>query len=451
MKRVLFFVWLVSLAQLSAAQAPSRLTFKEAVKIGLEKNLALNQAKNNLVSTSVAKTSNMLQMAPSVNIQGNAGRNDGNSFNQQEGKVVNGVLDFFSVNVNASMPLFNGLNSVNTFRQSVHQNEAQLQLVHRTSQDVIRNVANQYLQCLLDRQLAVIQEKNVETQKQQYNQIKEQVNAGSRAEVDLYNQEYQVKNAELLYLRAMNTLNNDKAQLAIILQLDPTVQFDLEEPSWDINQIDVQMKSLEELKTTALTQRSDLSQAKSTRKASQLGFYATRGTYLPIVSAFAQYGSRYNYIKPTPEFNPENRSFNDQFFEDNTQLTYGVSFTVPIFGGFQNRLSVVRSKVAYENAKLTTENTENTVKSEVLLAYQNYTTAKTSFEASESQLKAAEISYSLEKERYNLGIADIVALTLATQNYTRAQADAASARYTLMFQQVLVNYATGTLKFEDIP
>jgi len=444
-------LFLVAMAGSVSAQDKARLTFKEAVKTGLENNLTLNQAKNNLNTTSAQKNSSLFSLAPSVDISGNVGRNDGNSFNQQEGQVVNGLLDFMGANLNASIPLFNGFNNVNLYRQSIELNEAQMHLVKRTSQDVIRNIAAQFLTCLLDQQLTIIQQKNVETQQQQYGQIKEQVEAGSRAEVDAYNQEYQVKNAELLLLRAQNTLKNDKAVLAATLQVDPLQLGDLEEPSWDINFTDIDIQPLEQLSETALNQRSDLLAAKSSERSSQLFYYSTKGTYLPNVSAFAQYGSQYNYIHPSAGFDPDNRSFDNQFLKDNVQLTYGVSFTIPIFGGFQTRASAVRTKMAYENAKLATENTEITVKTNVLLAQQNYNDAKAAFAASASQLRAAEIAYNFEKERYALGISDIVVLTLATQNYTRAQSDAVNARYTLMFQRLLVNYATGTLRFEDIP
>lgn len=450
---VLFLITLFFASPVLAQESVTKISFKEAVKIGLQNNLALNQAKNNLVTTTVAKNSSMLQLAPSVNIQGNAGRNDGNSFNQQEGQVINGVLDFVGANLNVSMPLFNGMSTITTFKQTAFQNDAQLNLVKRTNQDVITNVANQFLRCLLDQRLALIQEKNLETQQQQYDQIREQVLAGSRPEVDLYNQDYQVKNAELLLLRSRNTLRNNKTILATTLQIDPLVPFELEEPAWDVNAADADVLSIEQLNQTAMESRSDLESAKATEKANRFGYYSAKGGYLPSVNAFFQYGSRYNYIHPSPEDNffPNNRSFNDQFLNDNTQLTYGVSFTIPIFGGFQTRSSVVRSKMNYENAKLTTSNTEIQVKSAVMLAYQNYRDARASYEATNAQLKAAEISYNFEKERYGLGISDIVALTQATQNYTRAQADFESARYTLMFQKILINYATGTLKFEDIP
>ena len=452
MRRIVLNVLLASLGVLpSLVFAQDKLTFKEAVKIGLDKNLILNQEKNNTITSTVNKTSSLLQLTPGVNIEGNAGRNDGNSFNQQQGQVVNGVLDFMGVNINATMPLFNGLNNINAYRQAANQNEAQIQLVKRTNQDVIRDVANQFLVCLLDQQLLNIQQKNVETQRQQYDQIKEQVAAGSRAEIDLYNQEYQVKNAELLALRASNTLKNDKIILAQTIQLDPTVPFELAEPEWDINRSDEEMATLEELYSMALERRGDLASARYTQKSSEFGYRASKGTYFPNVFLFAQYGSQYNYIHPTPEFTATNRPFDKQFFEDNVQLTYGVSFTIPLFTGLQTRSTAVLNKMAYENSKLETENTQIIVKSDVLRAYQNYQDAKANFEATSAQLRAAEISYNLEKERYALGISDIVALTLATQNYTRAQSDFASSKYTLMFQRILIDYASGTLKFEDIP
>jgi outer membrane protein len=440
-----------SILSFTSFSQSNQLSFKEAVKIGLENNLTLNQQENLLISSQVSKTSAMLGMGPTVRINGNAGRNDGNSFNQQEGEVVNGVIDFIGANITANMPLFNGLNSMNSFRQASQQYEAQLHFVNRTNQDVITNIANQFLTCLLDQRLVSIREKNLETQKQQFNQISEQVSAGSRAEVDLLRQEYEVKNAELFLLRANIVLKNDKATLAQTLGIDPSVSFEVVEPNWDVNIEDGTSIELKQLYETADSRRSDLAQARALEKASEFGYMASKGSYYPNVSLFAQYGSQYNYIHPTPNFSPDNRTFEDQFTKDNTQLAYGITFSIPIFQAFRNKSNVVTNRSLYENAKLTKRFTELTVKSDVLRAYQNYRDARSNYETSTAQLKAAELSFLLEQERFSLGVSDIVALTLANQNYTSAQADFENSKYTLMFQRILLNYATGTLKFEDIP
>src|SRR5690606_10584789 len=109
----------------------------------------------------------------------------------------------------------------------------------------------------------------------------------------------QVKNAELLLLRARFTLRNDKATLAQIIQLDPSVaSFELVEPSWQLT--DLTGLSLDELYTIAEQRRSDLEQARQNEKAAQFGYQAAKGGYFPSVNAFASYRSAYNYIHPIP-------------------------------------------------------------------------------------------------------------------------------------------------------
>jgi outer membrane protein len=347
------------------------------------------------------------------------------------------------------MPLIGGFNALNTYRQNASLHDAQLHNVKRTSQDVIRDIARQYLTCLLDQQLVLINEKNLQLQDQQLMQISEQVALGSKAEVEQKLQEYQVKNANLLLLRSRNTLRNDLATLAQTLQIDPAINFQVQEPGWTLATLDD--LSMDNLYTIAEKKRSDLERTRQNERASEFGYRAQKGNYFPSVSLFASYGSAYNYVYRNEIFKPDNRTFSQQFTEDNTQLTYGLSFQIPLHGAFRTRSTVVRNRMLYENAKLETENRELLVKSEVLLAYQNLKDAQATLEAANSQYEAAEVSYGLEKERYDLGISDIVALTQAAQSYTKAQGDLASARYTLLFQQLLVNYATGVLQAEDIP
>jgi outer membrane protein len=445
MRTVSVFTFLI--ASVVSLQAQQTLTFRNAIKMGLENNLLLNQQKNLLISTGVNRTSALLQMTPSVSAGGSAGRFDGNSFNQQRGEVVNGQVDFINGGLSASVPIFNGFNQINTYKQAASQNEAQLNFVMRTKQDVIRNVAFQYLTCLLDQQLQKIDQQNLETQKTQLDQIKQQVDLGSRAEADLYNQEFQVRNAELLVVRSSNRLKNDKALLAQTLMIDPIVSFELEEVSWGAEDYLVEDLAVENLNTTALQSRADLKQASNTERAAQLSYFSRRGRYYPNLSGFAEMNSRYNFIHGAPD----NRTFDQQFRSDNRQFNYGVSLQVPIFGGLTNRAQVTQQRVLFENAKLNTTNMEVRVKSDVLIAHQNYQDARASFSSAEAQLKSGELSYKMEKERYDLGISNIVQLTTAQQSYVRAQSDFASAQFTLMFQKLLINYATGTLQEEDIP
>lgn len=427
-------------------QSPAKLSFKEAVKIGLQNNVTLNQQKNQLEYTQVNKTASLLQMGPSVSAGGDIYRTDGNSFNQNEGKVVNGVIDYVSGSVDASMPLFNGFLRMNQFRAAVNTNEAQLHQVVRSNQDVISSVAAQYLTCLLDQELIKINKENVNAQTILYNQIKEQVELGAKAEADMYNQEYQMKNAELVLFRSNNTLHNDIATLALTLQIDPNAYFEVEPVDWDINTLLADSSAYEDMYAIAVDRRSDLKQAEYGEKAYRFSYMALKGNYYPSVYAGVSYGSQYNYI-----YGDVNRSFSDQFRKDNTQLSYGFNVSIPIFNGLSYKAQVANNKVLYKNATIRRKNVEVTVKSDVVRAYRNFADAKTAYLTSQAQLRAAELSYKMEKERYDLGISNIVLLSTVSQTYVKAQSDFKSSEFTLMFQKLQISYALGTLQPEDIP
>ncbi|UII24591.1 TolC family protein [Fulvivirga maritima] len=441
----------ISLAPVFGQQADTTtLSFKEAVNVAIKNNNTLAKENNEMIFNQVQKASSIASLAPSVEGNASVRRTDGNSFNQQEGRVINGKVDYVYGSIDAEITVFNGFNKINSMRQANKLVDFQAYRVKRTREDVIQQVASQYLQCLLDRELRDIDKANLKTQQEKLHQIEEQVKAGSVAEVDQYNQAYQVKSAELAVLRSTNTLNNDKVQLALLLQRAPELPFVLQEPDWKLNE-DSNL-NIDELYQVALDNRADLRSAESMERASYLGYKASQGNYYPSIAAFYSYGSAYNYVYPSEAIpDPANRTFEQQFTQDNTQSVYGFSMNIPIFRGLQTRSNVVRSKIDYENAELDAKNTQLQVKSDVLLAYQNLNDALNAYLVSQSQLEAAEVSFELESERNRLGISDLVQYTQANQDYNKAQNDAAQARYTLMFQNLLLDYALGTLTFESIP
>ena len=444
--RGIFAVALSGIVTMALSQTPETLSFRDAVKIGLQNNVVLNKNRNDLEYTQLNKTSTLLQMGPSVRANASAYRNDGNSFNPQQGEVVNGVIDYVNGTLEADMPIFTGLRMLNSHRQAVSENEAQLHRVNRSSQDVIRDVASQYLTCLLDQQLVAIDEENVAALRVQYEQIKAQVELGTRAEADLYNQEYLVKNAELLLVRSRKTLKDDKALLAQTLLIDPAVPFELEEVDWDVNLTIMDTLTLDQMMVTAMSRRSDLRQAEEIEDATRFQYSAMKGRYYPSLYAGISYGSRYNYVHGA-----DNRSFEEQFRTDNRQFGYGLSLSIPIYGGLAFRSQAAQVRAIHKNAQLDTESTRIAVRTDVIRAYQNLRDAIASYEAADAQLRAADLTYQMEKERYDLGISDIVQLAVVNQTFIKAQADYQSARYRLMFQKLLVNHAMGTLKPEDIP
>jgi outer membrane protein len=438
------------LAVLSFAQSTepvSKLTYKEAVKIALQKNVNLNQQKNILESRQASRNSAIANLGPNLFVSGYGARNIGQQPNPENGNLENLTVDNFGASLNAQITLFNGFSRINQLQSSVQQFKAQTAFVSRSEQDVIYNVTIQYLQVLLDQELLRIAEENYNAQNTLLDQIRESVKLGARPEADLYNQDAQTKNMRVIALRSKVTLENDKATLAQTLQLDPSIPVELASPD-PANAINLATDlPLDSLYNIALNQRADLKQLTYQANATKYAYRASASGYYPIISFGASYGSGYySSLRPNPLFG----DFQNQFFEVLPNTNYQVNFTIPIFGRLTNRSQRVANKVVYDNTVLQKENLETTVKIDVQRAYKNYLSAIESYQAGLAQFQAGQLALQTQEEGYKLGVASQVTLAQANQTYVQAAASKAQAEVTLLFQSILMDYALGTLKVDNI-
>lgn len=418
------------------------LSYREAVRIALKNNVVLNQEKNNLLVSQAQKSQSVASFLPSLGVQGTASHTDGQQPNPDGGDLMDLSVENVSANIQGSVMLFNGFNRINTFKQASNQFRAQTSLVKRTEQDVVYQVATQYLQVLLDQELLRIAEENHRVQKVVLDQLSAQVALGARAEADLYTQDAQVKNLQVMALQAQVTLENDKALLAQTLQLDPQVPFRVESPGIE-NTMDVLSLSIDSLYAVALANRQDLRQVEYQAKANRYAYRASVSGYLPSVSLFASYGSQYI---STLEGDPLYGNFANQFKTVFPSISYGVNVNIPLFDRLATRSQRVLSKVRYENTELQRENIEKAIKIDVQRTYNNYVTALQSWEASQVQYQAGELARRTQQESFLLGVASQVELAQANQIYVEAAASKAQAEVTLLFQQMLMEYALGTLQ-----
>lgn len=476
----LFVVGTCVFAQEQKSNEKKVLTFDEAIKTALKNGVLLNQQKNNLELSQMQKTQSIVGVGPTVTLNASAYRTDGNFFNSNTGTVINGITDKVTGSINANINIFSGFNRVNSIRQYSNLLDAQAFYVNRTQQDLINTVANQYLQVLLDVELAKIAKENFDALEKQLQQTKEQVNLGARSPVDEYNQLALAKAAELRFVQAEITLTNDKTLLTQTLLIDPDEQYDVEKPNWDVNKVGADNPSIEELADKAKSVRGDYLRAVKQENAYRFSSAAAKGNMMPTLGAFATVGSAYNFQHNVPDqiqtystivvndptaasgyslqrvanpglsANPDvPRPFDEQFKTNNVFKQYGFQLQIPLFNGLQNRAAYKQQNVLYENATITRKNLEIQIKNEVIRAAKNFEGAKKSYSVSLDQFNAANLALQYETERYQLGVTNFVDFANANRVFVQAQTDKAQAEYRLLFQKVLVDYAVGTLKPED--
>lgn len=445
---------LLLFASTALAQEQRTITLQEAIEIALENNYQLQQARNNLDLADHQIRSEYADFLPSVNASFNGSRRTGQQFiSDRFSEGLDPFVDItsqsISGNLSASVPVFNGFENIISLRASEQSKISNEESLQRSREQVIFNTASNYLQVLLDMELLDIRKENLENSLKQLEQVQAQVEVGSRPTVDLYNQEAQVANEELLLTRQENSLKFSKILLVRELQIDPmgNYQFTVPEMESVISAEAIESYSLSELIDQALLNRSDLKSTIADIRSLEYQLQMSKNNLLPSVSASAglstSYSDQYSVLG-------EDVGFGDQFFDQRINRSIGFSVSIPIFQNWDRMYNIESSKVQLKNAELNLDNSRLQVIQEVTQAYNDYTSYQKQFSASEKSLKASERAFETQQERYNVGSSTLIELSQAQANYVEAQSNYTQAMYNLIFQEKLLDYFLGKLSGDSI-
>jgi len=428
------------------------ITIDDAIAIALENNYALKQAKNELDLADDLIFSEKADFLPSVSASMNGSRTTGQQFIfDRFSEGLDPFVDISSQSIsggmNASINLFTGFTNILTLKSSQSNKESREQQYERAKELVIFNTATRYLQVLLDKELLAIAKQNLETSITQLEQVQAQVELGARPMVDLFNQEAQVANDELVVTQRENTQSLNTLLLIRQLEIDPLGTYDFVVPDLTLNDLPWVDLNLKTLVDEALSIRSDILSAEASILSLRYQTQVTKNSLLPTLRASASVSSRYSdqYSIAGSEV-----SFSDQFFDQQVNRSLGLSFSVPLFNNWNRMYSIQSSQVQLKNAELNLDNSKMQVIQEVTQAYNDYSSYVKQLDASEKSLVASERAFQTQQERYNLGASTLIELTQAQSAFVSAQSSYTQALYNLIFQEKLVDFYLGKLKGNNI-
>ena len=428
------------------------ITIDDAIAIALENNYALKQAKNELDLADDLIFSEKADFLPSVSASMNGSRTTGQQFIfDRFSEGLDPFVDISSQSIsggmNASINLFTGFTNILTLKSSQSNKESREQQYERAKELVIFNTATRYLQVLLDKELLAIAKQNLETSTTQLEQVQAQVELGARPMVDLFNQEAQVANDELVVTQRENTQSLNSLLLIRQLEIDPLGSYDFVVPDLTLNDLPWVDFNLKTLVDEALSIRSYILSAEASILSLRYQTQVTKNSLLPTLRASASVSSRYSdqYSIAGSEV-----SFSDQFFDQQVNRSLGLSFSVPLFNNWNRMYSIQSSQVQLKNAELNLDNSKMQVIQEVTQAYNDYSSYVKQLDASEKSLVASERAFQTQQERYNLGASTLIELTQAQSAFVSAQSSYTQALYNLIFQEKLVDFYLGKLKGNNI-
>ncbi|WP_439482752.1 TolC family protein [Cyclobacterium plantarum] len=440
MKKLMIIPMMLLLAGVEAwAQDTIPLTFGEAVAIGLEQQMDLKVLENQQQVLRMNSLNARLRQLPSLNINNSFGRQVGQQFQQVEGELIvtNQINNRISSGLNSQVPVFSGFQRVNESRASRYFEEAGEFALGRAQEEVRFTIAQQYLQALLDEQLYTIAKENLQNQKKQLEQIEGFVEAGLRTLSDQYNQQSEVARLETVALNARIQWETDLWILAETLQLEPNI---LPQPqAVDLKQTRNEWLGMDlpALYEQALQQRKDFREQQLLEQGNQRLLVAAKGSRYPQLFAFFNYNTFFTSL--------DERTIRDQLLTVYPQRIFGLNLSIPIFNNFDNKAVITRARANMMNQKLESKALERKISQEVKLALENYKGALQRQASTALQLKAAAQAREAISERFRLGVSNFVDLAQANQQWVTAQSDHVQAQYTLYFQEIILDYAMGSI------
>ncbi len=440
---------LVALAFMSsaaAAQDVQQITFNDAVRIALDNNVQLRRAANTVRAQENLVRSSRAAFLPSLNLSSGSSRYYGLNFDQITGDLVTVSSDRVSLSAFSSITLFQGFREFAALAQA-RMDLAASDLTHeRQRQTVVFLVMTQFLDLMQSREEIAIQEENLAAQQQLLTQVEEFVRVGTRPMADLYQQQAQTANAELLLLGAERSVRLAETRLIQTLYLDPYGTYEFVSP--DLSEMPLVPEAFEigGLLTSAFERRLDLRAQESRIGASEEGIRFARGSRLPSVSFSGSAGTSYSSAQRQRGFGPDADivPFADQF-RDNRSQNIGLNLSLPLFNRLRTRVQVQQAQINLNNAQLDLDNLRHDIAVEVRQAYLEYVNDEKNLDVTEIQLQSAEQALQAEQERYNVGASTLVELSQARANYVRSLSDRSNARFNFLFRKRLIEYYTGVL------
>ncbi len=284
---------------------------------------------------------------------------------------------------------------------------------------------------------------DVEAQRQQLRRIEEFTRVGSRPISDLYQQQANLANSELVLLESERSAQLSQVRLIQVMELDPMEDYSFVAPAREELDLDADSYDLDALMRSAFEQRKDIRSLDASIQAANEGIRIAKSSRYPSLNMSGGTSTSYSSLRLDP-LSRDKVNVGDQL-SDNRAGSVGLTLNIPIFNRLFTKTNIEQAKIRYSNLNLDRQNLEQNISLEVRQSYLDYFTAVKRLDVTEKQLRAARQSEAVERERYDIGASTLVELTQARANFVDAESQRVQAVYQFIFQEQVIEYYLGTL------
>ncbi len=429
------------LSQLTLLSQPRAWTLEECISYALQNNIRIKQQEIMAEYRSAALEQSKLNLLPTLN--GSA------SHNYAFGRALDETTYEFTENekvqsnnfyVGSSVTLYRGLVNYNTIRKNRYEVLAGEQDLAQFRDDISLNVALAYLQILLNRELVSATGAQVELTRQQIDRTRKMVDAGSLARGNLLEIEAQAAREELQLVNMRNQLTLSLLNLAQMLELQNSDDFDIAVPVITVRD-EVVSGSPATIFAIAEKTRPEILSAEYKLRSAEFDLAIARGNRAPRLSLGTSASTGYSDKRLKP-ITRAPYPFSEQIHDN---LNYGVGFTlnIPVFNGWQVNTGIRNSKLGIENSRYALENTRKQLWKNIQQAYTDAGGALKKYHASEKAVASMEEAFRHAEQRLGVGMSTAVEYNQSKTQLLNAQSEMAQAKYEYVFKTKVLDFYRG--------
>ncbi|WP_417610966.1 TolC family protein [Owenweeksia hongkongensis] len=428
-------IWAVAafIAVGTALSAQEMLTREAALGLTLEHNYDIRVAEKNVEAADNSQSLLNSGYLPSVVANGNAGI----SGYQGQNQTVNGDINFdpteaysYNASVGLNYVLFNGFGRRYNYQQlKENYNITELQ-ARQIIENTVLELATSYFELAQLTESVNILRNALDISSTRLKRAEYSFEYGQSTQIDLLNAQVDVNNDSISLLNTTQQLENAQRNLNLIMGRDIETDFAV-----DTNVTFALPINKEDLITLSYERNVQIEQTNSQLRNSEFALKASLSGWFPALSLNAGYdyaGSQ----NPAGAFVTGNYNYGPQA---------GLSLTWNLFDGGTTRVNSQNARIEIERQEILKEQTELSIKRDVLNAYASYQNALFVFNAEKANLETSQKNFDRSDDLYKQGQITSIEFRQAQLNLRNAQNNYSIAKYNAKFEELKLKQLAGIL------
>lgn len=396
----------------------NNITVKKTVLDKTTAQLNYQQQKNNKLPTIYGSSS--------------MGLTNGSSIDPITSSFVNQNILSNSFGISGNIAIYQG----NKLNLQIEQNKMildQSSLYQKQAENnIVLNVLQTYLQSLYYYEGIEIAKYTANSSAQELKLTQVKYKNGAISKLELADVETQNAQNQYTVVSSENLYNQQVLKLKQLLELDPSVDFEIEKIS--LPDIEENIPDKQQVFAQATENLPDIKIYDAQNEILNKALQITKAGYKPTLSATAGLNTGFTNTQDFSYFNQIKNNFNK---------SVGLSLNVPIFSKKQNDTNVQLAKIDIEQNKLDKISAGKTLYSSIETAWQNAIANQAQQKSSKVARDNAKLSYDLSTKKFEFGGLTTTELSVSRNTYLTNEQTYLQSKYMAVLYTQLLNFYQG--------